>query len=104
MYFTILTFTVVIVWIGLSIYRNFNPVTPLDMTAVTPIDGTFDFETISRLKSRKAIPVDFTEQFTSSSSAIQTPTVESTPSALLETLPPVISTSSGIIASPSGNL
>lgn len=78
MYFTMLTFAVVVVWIGLTIYWNFKPQTlPADEIKVVPIVGSFDFETINRLKSRRPITADFNATFVSSASASNT--IDSTP-------------------------
>jgi hypothetical protein len=105
MYFTILTFAVVVVWIALTIYWNFTPKnSPKSDITVVPIVGNFDFDTITRLKSRTPITADFDATFTSSQSA-QTkpqPTQQSSASAILEsTIPPTLE-SSKPIATPSG--
>ena len=68
MYITILTFVVVVVWISLTIYRNLNPTEKPDDIKVIPIEGSFDFETVERLKTRLVVPADF-----SSAPQISTP-------------------------------
>lgn len=61
LYITILTFFVVVTWISLEVYRNFNPPESQSGIVVEAITPNFDFETINRLKTRTVVPVNFAD-------------------------------------------
>lgn len=98
MYFTMLTFVVILVWIGLTVYRNLRPAEPTQGIVVVPIEDSFDFETVEKLKGRVVIPVDFSANPVSTPS----PTISTTPevnTVEIEFIP--IASSSGIPATSS---
>lgn len=52
-----LTFFTVVAWISLNIYHIWatSQISDIDASAITPIDPTFDTNTINKLKAREAI-------------------------------------------------
>ena len=103
MYFTVLIFAVILVWVSLTIYRNFNPTESKIGTVVVPIERSFDLETVERLKGRIIVPVDFDASFASTPSPLITdiPKPESTIDPEVNVVP--IASSSGDIATSSAN-
>lgn len=78
-----LLFILVLVWVVANIYHNLNKSTISENTSqeITPIDSTFDTQTIDRLKKREKITPAFELKKLSTSAPTKTPT--SSPSSSL---------------------
>ncbi len=100
-------FILVIAWVGFSIYHNLATSTVSDPVGqqIRPIPASFDTESISQLKRRKKVLLDFKEletTATNSSQASPTPTLIATPSPTL--IPLLTATPSGSVATEGGTL
>jgi hypothetical protein len=94
LFILISSFIVVIAWIGFNIYHIYITSTISEdvQAQLSPIDGTFDTNTINSLKSRTRVNPEFDAQSTASPSApttAPTPSLEeaSEPEATLDTAP-----------------
>lgn len=77
LYIAIFTTFAVVSWIGLTIYHSYTKSTvSTDVTVkVTPIDESFDIDSLQTLKTRKTIPADLSQSIkVSSPSAAASPT------------------------------
>lgn len=83
LYLSVLTFTVVLVWVGLGIYhsRVASQVSPEVAELIEPISPQFDAEMLNILRARKQVPYNLSESVASFQDGI------SSGAALLETIP-----------------
>ena len=66
LYIAILTATVVASWIGFSVYHGYttSTISSDESIIITPISPSFDRETIEKIKTKKVIRADLSEQTT----------------------------------------